>query len=323
MTFGRALLVVLLLGPAAALAGERIEIPIKQTPLTDGNIRYSIPVAIGGSDAIDVMLDTGSTGLRMLPGNVPGAAWQISDPSVAYGYGSGVRLNGAIAQVPVSIGGVSAPVPMNIQLVQKVDCYPRAPHCPASKLSQDDYGLGGDGLPGQGFRGIAGLSLAKDAADNPLTQMGARSWIIVLPRPGEIDPGKLVINPDESELSGYVMVPISGSRATGCLDLAKSQKQICGSILLDTGAPGFRIGTSVAAETKGWAKGDPVGLVFRDGNGGEARAEFEANIDRPSRISATLNPQLTQASILAGTVPYFLFSVLYDPGRNVMGFKAR
>jgi hypothetical protein len=82
----------LLLGPTATLAGERLEVPIKQTLLTDGVTRYSISVAIGGSPPIDVMLDTGSTGLRMLPGTVPVSAYTISNRPSVYGYGSGVRL---------------------------------------------------------------------------------------------------------------------------------------------------------------------------------------------------------------------------------------
>ena len=46
---------MLVLDPSAAFAAGRTEVPIKQTVLTDGTIRYSIPVAVAGSRPVDVM----------------------------------------------------------------------------------------------------------------------------------------------------------------------------------------------------------------------------------------------------------------------------
>jgi hypothetical protein len=320
------LLVLLLLAPSATFAAGRIDIPIKQTVLTDGTIRYSIPIAIGGSSPIDIMLDSGSTGLRMLPGAAPDSAHAASNQPSVYGYGSGVRLNGVVAKVPVGIGGASAPI--SVQLVRTIDCFPSSPKCPASRLSQAEYGIGGDGLPGQGFRGIAGVGLATGPVGNPLTEIGAHSWIISLPRPGQPDLGKLIIDPAPSELSGYLMLPISAAGGfhdgvSGCFIIEKSQKNICGWILLDTGAPGIHIGSGNAADTGGWARDDAIRIVFRNGQGGEVAGKFMAGAGPPSRISTGLDPKLAQPSIAAGTVPYFLFSVFYDAGQNRIGFKPR
>ena len=52
-------------------AAERVEVPIKQTVLTNGVIRYSVPVKIGNASPIDAALDTGSTGLSVLRAAVP------------------------------------------------------------------------------------------------------------------------------------------------------------------------------------------------------------------------------------------------------------
>ena len=52
----------------ASGALPRIEIPIAQTRLSDGNIRYSVPVSIEGAPPVAAMLDTGSAGLRILAG---------------------------------------------------------------------------------------------------------------------------------------------------------------------------------------------------------------------------------------------------------------
>jgi hypothetical protein len=54
-------------GPAPRrVAAERIEVPIKQTMLTDGTIRYSVLVKIGNASPIDAELDTGSTGISTM-----------------------------------------------------------------------------------------------------------------------------------------------------------------------------------------------------------------------------------------------------------------
>src|SRR5262249_22723681 len=161
----------------------------------------------------------------------------------------------------------------------KVDCFPANPNCPAARLRPEDYRLGGDGLPRQGFRGIIGIATARAPVDNPLIRIGANSWIVVLPRPGERNPGKLIIGPDPSELTGYVRVAITGDGGMhddihGCLALQKANKTICGSMLLDTGAPGIHIASSVASETSGWTRGDPVAIVLRGIRGGIARGEF-------------------------------------------------
>ena len=61
MTSGAALLVLILLDSTAALAGARFEVPIKQTVLDNGGIRYSVPVAIAGSQPSETRTAVRST----------------------------------------------------------------------------------------------------------------------------------------------------------------------------------------------------------------------------------------------------------------------
>lgn len=51
---------------AAAPTSARLVVPINQTVLHDGTIRYSIGMRINGQ-RFRVMLDSGSTGLRLMP----------------------------------------------------------------------------------------------------------------------------------------------------------------------------------------------------------------------------------------------------------------
>ena len=49
----------------------------------------------------------------------------------------------------------------------------------------------------------------RSPALNPLDFIGDRRWIVVLPRPGDADPGKLIINPDKREMAGFKHFPVA------------------------------------------------------------------------------------------------------------------
>jgi hypothetical protein len=332
---GRALAILMAAGPAATLADERIEIPIKQTTLSDGQIRYSIPVVVGGAAVTEAMLDTGSSGLRVLQGAVPESAYSVSDQSSVYRYTSGVRLNGVIAKAVVAIGGAPSDAPIPIQIVRSVDCASEAPRCPASRVSAEDYRIGGDGLPRQGFRAIIGVNMGKADAVNPLTRIGTHSWIILLPRPGDRNPGTMVLNPDSKDRSGYALfhtdevlsrLPAAGGfhdAIPGCLVGEQDHKRICGPTLLDTGAPGLQLSSSNPSDLSGSRPGNHMDIAFKDDQGAELNVKFTADADRPSKITSELRPNQPRTRISAGSLPYFGFSVLYDGEQSVVGLKAR
>lgn len=325
-----------LVGGSPTWAVERIEVPIKQTVLSDGELRYSVPVAVGGSDAFDAMLDTGSSGLRILEATVPAARYVASDQPSIYGYGSGVRLKGVIAKAPVRIGAAASESPIPFQLVRSVECGPKAPGCPASRVSPADYRIGGDGLPGQGFGAIIGTNTGAGAdAGNPLWWLDAHAWIIVLPRPGDENSGTLIINPNADDRSGFVEIAIDRTLRSlpsagafhdaipGCLVLEAAHKRICGPTLLDTGAPGLHISSADMADLAGWTHGDPIALVFRNSQGDEVGARFLAGAGRPAKITSEHKPGQPGTRISAGSLPYFELAVLYDDEQHVIGLKRR
>ena len=323
---------------SVAWSGERIEVPLEQRVLSDGNIRYFVTISLGGSRRIAAMVDTGSTGLRILSRAIPDSAFaSISEQPSVYGYGSGVRLTGVVANIRLGLGQLSSPQPVPVQLVRKIDCFPKQPHCPASRISEADYRIGGDGLPRQGFDAIFGIGMATGPVDKPLRLLGAKTWIVVLPRPGERRPGALILNPAGDETAGYTFFPtqarvknLNGGAPAhdaipGCLVVAKTGKRICGPTLLDTGAPGVSIASAKAAERSGWKPGERMAILFRNRQGGVVNAEFRAGAGKPSQIHASTpkNEKQTDAQIAAGTLPYFLFSALYDDERQLVGLKRR
>src|SRR5207344_1514729 len=104
------------------------------------------------------------------------------------------------------------------------------------------YGIASDGLPDEGFKAILGTDMAPAAVGNPLIAMGVRRWIVELPRPGEPGPGRLILNPDATDLAGFVMLPLAASYAQiqgggvhdalpGCLAHAASRTRVCGAVL--------------------------------------------------------------------------------------------
>ncbi|RFB77941.1 hypothetical protein [Methylovirgula sp. 4M-Z18] len=241
-----------LAAPALAASFPRVEVPISQTQLPDGNIRYSVPVSFGGDTAVMAMVDTGSIGLRVLTKAFSASAPQAEDTGVvrSYPFGSGVVLRGSLVRTVVAVGDAATAQPIVVQNVQEVTCGPERPNCPASKMDADSYGIGGDGIPNQGFQAILGVSIHKPriplAAGNPLSDLGD-SWIVELPLPGDSSPGRLIINPTAAERKGYKMSSVPKPQvdpATGGISPDTVNKfsvcpkrSHCETVKLDTGAP--------------------------------------------------------------------------------------
>jgi hypothetical protein len=234
---------------------ERVEVPIRQVTLSNGVIRYSVPVSIGGTAPIEAMLDTGSFGLRVLKGALLSSRYEPTEIQRNYPFGSGVRRRGIIARAVVSIGTASTGAPIPIHVVQSVDCVESKPNCPASKLRPVDYRIGGDGFPREGFEAILGLSMRSPqvqmGALNPLSSIGSRSWIVVLPRPGEASSGQLIVNPSPAEQAGFTLFRMkrqpthAGGEEDGagwmdttipaCVGPADATQVACSSTRIDTG----------------------------------------------------------------------------------------
>jgi hypothetical protein len=329
-------LVILLLIPLAAFAQDRVVVPITQTILPDGDIRYSVPIRIGNSDVVQALLDTGSTGLRILPDTVPVDTTTSTGFSSLYAYGSGDMLAGIIATAPITIGGATTDSAVPIEMVNAVGCETDVPDCGANKVPLADYGIGGDGIAGQGFKAILGISLqpatGEGYTDNPLLHIGAKRWILNLPEPGDGDNGALILNPDDSELQGYQLfhlTPIAGAgqgqdagwqdSLPACLNDTSTDQSICGPAILDTGTPGI-IAYNGTTHAPLWSPGDAAALNFSAGGGGP-NVSFAA--DRFPGSGLLQEPASGGTALVAGVLPFFAYSVFYDAANGVIGLKPR
>jgi hypothetical protein len=311
-------------------AAGPVVVPIKEVDLTDGTRRYMIPITVGAT-RIEAGLDTGSSGLRILPDTLGAADATETKTSDDYSYGSGAELHGVVGQANVAIGDGAA-APMSVQIIKSVGCIARLPNCPVSKVSAKDYRIQGDGLAGQGFRAIIGVNMAEAEVRSPLIAAGAKRWIIDLPLPGSSRPGQLILNPTPEQTKGYTMFKIDpafrGQKGgmhdaiAGCLYNERSKQQFCGPTLLDSGAPGINIVNADAGAV--WPNETPVTLAFLDG--GKAVTGMKMLIGRreqASRLQYTPRPDAPGVRLQPGIAPYFGFSVLYDPEADAIGLKPR
>ncbi len=315
---------------AATAPPTRVEIPIKAVVLSNKTRRYSVPITVGAT-AIEAGLDTGSSGLRVLPGVLGDADAKSGGGSDSYNYGAGAKLDGEQGRAIVSVGGLREET--GIQLVHKVGCTPARPRCAAGSIPLKDYGIQGDGLPGEGFKAILGVNMANAEVPSLFSSIGARRWIIDLPRPGDDAPGRILLNPTDEEAAGYAMLPIAQRFAdqrgglhdgvSGCLVNDATRAKVCGVVLFDTGAPGVRItGDSSAA---GWPEDAPVTLLLADDRGTVKAVERIrlGQRDQASRLSIDREGGPPIPAIFLGLTPYFAFSVLYDPAHGMIGVKPR
>ena len=154
-----------------------------------------------------------------------------------------------------------------------------------------------------------------------------------MPRPDSGIPGKLILNPADDELGGFVMLPILyqmtlqeggyHDAVMGCMISDTKAERVCGALLMDTGAPVIDI---KGAGKYDWPAGSPATLAFYD-NKDRLLAGEKITIDSPLHAAHLSFGEAERGqkiiTILAGLAPYFAFDVLYDPGKNVVGLKPR
>lgn len=324
-------LIALIAVQSARAQALRSEAPIRQLKLSNGALRYAVPVQVGATTLL-VSLDTGSTGLRILPGALAPGDAAPSDEAETYGYASGSRYVGVVGQAKVAIGGARGVGP--VHLIRTIGCFAYLPNCPASRTTLDRYGIASDGLPGEGFKAILGIDMAPGKVGNPLRFLGARRWIVELPRPGEGD-GRLVLNPTDAEVEGFVTVPLAAPYAhepggglhdavPGCLANTITHVRACGVVLMDTGAPWLAV-TNARLDGGPWPDGSAAALELYDATG--ALAVREALVigsrDLGTRLTFRQERRVYGSVIYAGIAPYFGYSVLYDPRRQTIGLRAR
>lgn len=338
---GRTLLVIWLVGmpmgraiplQAQPTPSPRAEVAIHEVVLSDGTRRYGVPIRVGQTE-IEAGLDTGSTGLRILPNVLKEGDAQPTSRRDSYRYGAGAKLDGGVATASVAVGALQGET--TVQLVQRVGCVDEKPRCAAGSVSLSQYGIQGNGLPGEGFKAILGVNMASADVASLFKGIGARRWIVDLPRPGEPGSGRIVLNPTDAEVQGFTTLPIIDSFSDahgvlhdslrGCLLNDNSHQKICGAVILDTGDPGVRVASPTLSASRPWPDETPATLLLADAAGQVRVAEafVIGRRDHASHLTFVERPGAPTTFVFTGLTAYFAYSVLYDAEHGVVGFKPR
>jgi hypothetical protein len=315
-----ALLAILAVGVVRADPLPRTELPIRAVTLSDGVRRYSVAIQVDGQ-MVEAGLDTGSTGLRLLPSALPPQARGEHGDEVRYHYGSGVEFRGSAIRAELVIGAVAGKA--RVDRIDHVGCTELQRECPAAKVDISAYRIEGDGLPGEGFEAILGIGLKPDPVPNPLMELGVRSWIVELPRPGDAGSGRLILNPDAQEIARYKMFKLmgDGNLVPGCILAETGKPRVCAPTLLDTGANGLRVQGGKPADIL--PQGTPAILAIGDR---DSTAEMHVVIGRRDQASGMrlYPPSETGGLTLSlGIAPYFHWSVLYSAADHRLGVAER
>ena len=325
------------LGAALSSAAARTDVPVLQSTMPDGTVRYSVPVSIGNGPPIAAELDTGSFGLRILAAAAAPDNYAATSLRRTYAFTGGEKFEGFLARATVGIGPSRTIDPLYVMVIDHVSCVEQKPHCYASRVKPDDYGIAGGGVANQGFKAILGISLRRVATDesavNPLTQMGSGSWILSLPRPDGTETGHLIIDPDPSDRAGFAPLQLksetegrlagwSDAALPGCLAGDDGRPPLCGDTLLDSGDPGFSVATTEVSEPKPY--GADKSVTFEIGGAeGPVSVPFITGHDITSRVVLHPPRRGTATRISAGTLPFFSYDVLYNSRSGVIGFRKR
>lgn len=305
-------------------------------PLLTVNTRFGpepIAEVIIGGQTLRVLLDTGSTGLRVLASRVPPDAVQHTGPAPPLGYGTGIMISGDLARANIQLGPYQSVGPIPIEVVTGITCAPQQPNCPAAG-GQKPVMFGGqfDGIMGVSPRPAAGII-------NPLWQLphglghafaihydptGQSSVLVGVPAAGytlvhlnPTDPGGLSTPPNRSPNASEAP-PRWDPRISVCFTLSTLPGgKACGPTLFDTGTSGLLIQTP-GGSPGAVPSGTPIGLTVPAGG---LSYTYTTGPNSTATIAA-----VTPRSIIRSIVGLPVFAtadVRYDLADGTIGFRPR
>jgi hypothetical protein len=325
-----------------AAAGSPVDVPITLTQTSSsGTTRFSLPVTLGPAPTVQAFLDTGSSGVRILPGAIPDSAFaSITDTTIEASYHSGLVLTGVVAKISVSIGGVQTPAPIPVMLVRSVSCEPTEPNCGAEDVDAADYVFFGTSkvLVGVGLRN----SPTSGGVASPMPQLegspafaiqgatfGGTSAILRL-RPGEAQIATMKTFMLPVEDGGAPLpngVPAYGDRygLPACVNDMTTGVDYCVPAELDTGNP------SVYIEWPGVDAGESVlppstavQVVIGPSTAPLEKYMFTVGTTPTPGVDEVVVEPATGAPFMnLGTQVFFRYDVYFDPVHGVVGFAGR
>ena len=136
--------------PASDPPTATIPVAMTQQNMGDGvsAVRAIVHVRVGGGPSVPVLLDTGSPGLRLLPRAIGGAA-TLTGRVIAATFGGGETFAGPVVNARVTVGSLTTPSPIAVQVINRVLCPREQPGCnPNTYLRAAFASTGAEGIMG-------------------------------------------------------------------------------------------------------------------------------------------------------------------------------
>jgi hypothetical protein len=312
-----------------------VDVPMTVGTVASGSMRFSVSVQIGDAPPFQAQIDTGSAGLRILPGMVPDSAFESITTTVNHEtYGGSLTVNGVVAMAKVKIGGAATSVSIPVQLIQTEACTSANPGCSVTAEVASHF---------SGFSAILGLGMrtatVAPVVGNPIAQMpGSPSFIISAP-PFPGGAGILRIAPSAAELGLFKtfnlstdstevplqngVVPWNDLSTPACVTDVTDGTQYCAGVHLDTGESPTKISwPDYSGSTTTFASGklmdftiDPISSPLCDYSF-TVGATPKAGLDE-----VHLAPTTSGKLINSGTAPFFRYDILFDQAHGILGFS--
>ncbi len=315
--------------------GSAVDVPIAITQAdADGAMRFSIGIEVDGSP-LEVMVDTGSRGLRILRNAVPDTAYAcVTTTASRETYGSGLELDGVVARATITIGGVATPAPIPVMYVDSLSCDGPG-DCGASSDSADTATVFG------GFRAILGIGLRNGAAaiGSPIAQLPGQPSFVVHTSAYGASTGTLTIGPIDTSAFATLQLPAAsddGTLANGtpawddrygiptCLDDATSGGNYCEPGIWDTGAPQTIINWPAATDESKVAVESQLAVTIGPATAPLGAYAFTVGaVPVPGIDEVYVVPTVGEGYINLGTALFFHADALFDPLHGIVGLHVR
>ena len=319
-----------------------LSVPIKITGDGDNDPRFTVSVQIGDSDPIDVLLDTGSAGLRIPQGLVPDSSYQCaSDVDVTAGFGTSVsnaQVQGVSAMAVVSIAGVATQNAIPVMLIEDIGCSLSDPNCYASGESVSSYPTF---APDKAIMGV-GMRTTAEQIGNPIAQLpGQPTFIIEAPTYGGTT-GTLLIGPTSATTARFSTSQLAVSNdvalangtpswtddenAAACVDDQTGDRDFCFPSLWDTGTPAVIVEWSGDTDSGSSTIASGSNVEFTVGPTSAPLEQFGFTVG-PKPLAGldqvVISPTTGTSLVILGTELFFRYDAWFDQVHGVTGLAAK
>jgi hypothetical protein len=279
-------------------------------------------VKVGNSAPVPVILDTGSSGLRIFDTAVrtgPKSGVTVSTTPSSITYAGGHRFTGVVGTALITIGSQRTARPVQFGLVQNAFCIPRKPTCPAAQGMAGFEKKGGYGILGIGTQSSGGIV-------SPLSGMPGslgNSWSLHLKGlSGQLTLG--AVPPPISTVAATLMMKQIGSaggrllwaddRLSLCLTIGSARG--CAPTLLDSGTYSMQLYGPAFAQVPTIGRNVKSGISVSLSVAGAPRSFWQFSTGATKSANLVTLRGVKRSFINTGVQAFFAFTVTYNDARG-------